>query len=67
MKTFIRISNLPILPVKSDGRSCPACQSTYIDRVKRRLTDRILSLFVPIRRYCCSECGWVGSVELIRK
>ena len=40
---------------------CPRCDG-QIHRVHRRLGDRVLGWFVPVRRYSCSnrECQWCG-------
>ena len=40
---------------------CPRCGGG-VHRVHRRRGDRIVSLFVPVRRYRCSnkECRWCG-------
>jgi hypothetical protein len=40
---------------------CPQCQGR-LDRVPRGVFDRVLSLFVPLRRYRCrsARCGWEG-------
>lgn len=48
----------------SRSYTCPRCQGRAY-RVPRRLVDRLISIFVPIRRYsCCSpRCGWVGNVR----
>jgi hypothetical protein len=46
------------------NRVCPRC-SDYALRVRRRLIDRILHPFSPVRRYQCmsTACGWVGNVK----
>ncbi len=40
---------------------CPRCKSD-LHRIHRRTSDRLLGLFIPLRRYRCSnrECGWSG-------
>jgi len=40
---------------------CPRCGSD-LQRIHRRGRDRALNLFVPVRRYRCSNhnCGWRG-------
>jgi hypothetical protein len=40
---------------------CPKCGGT-IHRIHRKRTDRLLDLFVPVRRYGCSnaDCRWRG-------
>jgi predicted RNA-binding Zn-ribbon protein involved in translation (DUF1610 family) len=41
--------------------ACPRCGSD-LRRIHRSTSDRILGLFVPLRRYRCSnrECAWQG-------
>jgi len=43
--------------------SCPNCQSMYLDRVGRRMLDKVTSLIVPVRRYYCESCGWRGNLK----
>lgn len=40
---------------------CPRC-SGPIHRVHRHTIDRLISLYVPVRRYSCAsaQCGWRG-------
>ena len=40
---------------------CPRCNGD-LHRIHRRWRDRVLNLFVPIRRYQCKnhDCGWRG-------
>jgi hypothetical protein len=38
---------------------CPVCGGP-LRRTRRRPVDRVLSWFVPVGRYCCCECPWVG-------
>lgn len=40
---------------------CPRCGSD-LRRTHRRLRDRLISLYVPVRRYGCrnGDCGWQG-------
>ena len=40
---------------------CPRCTGG-VHRVHRRRGDRVVSLFIPVRRYRCSnkECRWCG-------
>jgi hypothetical protein len=40
-----------------------------MDRVRRRLVDRILSLFMPVVRYRCwsYECKWEGLFDRLRR
>jgi hypothetical protein len=44
--------------------ACPICGSA-VQRVRRRPTDRLLSLFAPVRRFRCadSDCGWEDRVR----
>ena len=32
-------------------------------RVKRRLIDRLVSLFKPVKRYRCDYCDWEATIE----
>jgi hypothetical protein len=43
------------------GICCPACTGN-LERIARRWPDRMLSLWVPVRRYRCTAqtCGWQG-------
>ncbi len=40
---------------------CPRCKGS-LHRVHRHMTDRFISIIVPVRRYRCTnrECGWSG-------
>jgi hypothetical protein len=51
-------------PGTSEHR-CPRC-AAHLIRVRRRVVDRLLSLFVPVHRYECSHycCGWKGSIRV---
>ena len=53
-----RLRNTPALV----DTHCPQCGSE-LQRVHRRSSDRIISIFVPVRRYRCNnrECGWSGT------
>jgi len=41
--------------------SCPVCGGP-LHRIHRRRADRILSLFIPVKRFQCKDhqCGWSG-------
>jgi hypothetical protein len=41
--------------------ACPRCGGA-IHRTHRKRLDRLVCLYVPVRRYCCSnrECRWKG-------
>jgi transposase-like protein len=43
---------------------CPRCGSELI-RTRRRLIDRLASVFKPVQRYRCGGlgCGWVGNFK----
>ena len=47
------------------SKSCPRCGAPVV-RIRRRLIDRLQSIFLPVHRYCCSGagCGWEGNVRL---
>lgn len=57
---------ISILPVHAAGRTCPNCKSTYLDRVQRRVIDRVIDLLVPLKRYNCGSCGWKGNIKYTR-
>jgi hypothetical protein len=42
-------------------RECPRCGGK-IHRIRRHRTDRLISLYVPVRRYVCKnrDCRWQG-------
>lgn len=46
---------------KLTGDGCPRCGGS-IHRVHRKWYDRVISVYVPVRRYRCSEedCRWKG-------
>ncbi len=46
------------------GRPCPRCDGDT-ERLRRLLSDRLLSLFVPLVRYRCRsiKCGWEGTLK----
>lgn len=41
---------------------CPNC-GDLADRIPRRLYDRIVSPFTPLKRYRCHFCDWVKSIK----
>lgn len=56
------MTDLPTPPRK--GKIiCPQCGETAM-RVKRRLRDRFLSLFKPVKRYRCGFCNWTALLPL---
>lgn len=48
--------------------ACPLCGGS-LQRVRRRLADRLWSLIRPVRRYRCDNpaCGWVGNIARKRR
>jgi hypothetical protein len=44
---------------------CPLCYGSLY-RLPRRLSDRLISVVVPVRRYCCfsNDCGWEGRLRI---
>lgn len=40
-------------------RACRAC-SRPLDRRRRSLLDRVVSVLIPVARYRCRFCGWEG-------
>lgn len=51
--------------VRLSVRQCPHCGSD-LDRVRRRLIDRFLSVFVSLQRYRCRSftCRWEGTLRV---
>lgn len=45
-------------------RACPACSGST-ERVARLFVDRLLSLFIPVKRYRCTSapCAWEGVLK----
>ncbi len=43
------------------AKACPTCGSE-LTRVPRHTADRIVAVFLPVRRYACTNpaCGWQG-------
>ncbi len=46
---------------------CPKCSGDLF-RIRRRLIDRVKSLFVPVQRYSCQRfsCKWEGNLPATR-
>lgn len=44
--------------------SCPHCGQPMLKRIRRRTVDRLLGLFVTLRRFqcCASRCQWEGNL-----
>jgi hypothetical protein len=51
----------PLLTPKKGQLVCPCCGDMAF-RVRRRLRDRLLSLFKDVKRYHCEFCGWAESI-----
>lgn len=49
------------------GPACPRCNGPLL-RVRRRVIDLVISLFVPVRRYRCDAlgCTWEGNLRADR-
>jgi len=56
---FIRRIRYHLLRLAPRERTCPACDHK-IRRRHRKSLDRLISYFVPVRRYSCSNCQWKG-------
>ncbi len=56
-RTRWRLMTMP----RFTSRTCPQCGSD-LHRIHRRPSDRLLDLFVPVRRYRCKnrDCRWQG-------
>lgn len=53
---------MPSTAHPSNTRNCPHCRCALV-RERRRIVDRLYSLFQPIKRYRCQNfaCQWVGN------
>jgi hypothetical protein len=51
--------------VASFGQPCPVCNAPT-HRISRRFIDRLLSIFMPVRRYRCQsmKCTWEGNLRV---
>jgi hypothetical protein len=49
-------------------RICPVCGDCSLIRVRRRIIDRLLTLFLPVHRYRCRHyaCQWKGNLRVPR-
>ena len=45
----------------SKNIQCPRCGEP-VRRIKRRIIDRIVSYFKPVKRYQCEFCDWEDSI-----
>ena len=47
------------------GPRCPLCNRKLV-RTRRHLSDRLISLLTPVRRFCCIDfdCHWEGRVRI---
>ena len=53
-----------LLTIQTKGEiACPQCGDPA-HRVKRRLSDRIVSFIKPVKRYRCDFCDWTGTVPV---
>ena len=54
----------PVVTIKPSSPVCPECHSS-LNRVRRRLVDRLLSFFYPVHRYHCRSfvCNWEGNLR----
>jgi len=46
------------------GVICPRCKGS-VDRIRRQLVDRVISMFTPVYRYRCwsDNCRWEGNLR----
>lgn len=47
--------------------ACPRCSGAVI-RVRRRVVDVLVCVFIPVRRYRClsRDCSWQGNLRVKR-
>lgn len=45
-------------------KQCPQCKGELF-RIQRRPADRLLSIFIGMKRYQCQNdsCGWSGNIQ----
>ena len=53
-----------VVTIKPSSPVCPECHSS-LNRIPRRLVDRLLSVFYPVHRYHCRSfvCNWEGNLR----
>ena len=58
---LVRVRQKMMSSEKLKSRRCPLC-GARMDRVPRKFYDRFFNLFIPFRRYTCSDnmCKWSG-------
>lgn len=54
------LPHLPPTPRKGEI-VCPGC-GDLASRVSRKLSDRLLNLLNPVKRYHCQYCNWTGTI-----
>lgn len=64
MTKVFRLSSNSLFPVRTSNRNCPVCKAPDVNRVKRRIVDRLISPLIPIKRYHCEVCGWAGNLKI---
>ncbi len=59
------VLNLVRIMMATTNCKCPRCAG-YTVRIRRRYSDRIISLFSPVHRYQCQDynCKWQGKVSV---
>jgi hypothetical protein len=57
-------TGVPSPSANGEGVRCPRCGSTELQRIHRRLLDRLLSWARPVYRFRCANpgCAWEGTV-----
>lgn len=63
MVKFHQANAKTVLPVQANSRNCPSCGSSYLERVQRRIIDRVIGIAIPLKRYHCGSCGWEGNLR----
>lgn len=51
-----------LIPYNSGMDCCPVCKTPHPGRIKRRMVDRLISRFIPLKRCYCEVCGWKGNL-----
>lgn len=66
MADLLHFFSISLFPDLSDDWNCPRCGGLRVDRIQRRLIDRLIGMFIPIRRFYCAACGWEGNLIVKR-
>jgi hypothetical protein len=46
---------------------CPRCHKLSLSRMHRTMLDRLISVVVPVKRFECEACSWVGRIRASKR